>query len=96
MAKQIDTTFREVLSQLSQADSVRLLPWFLSAAAKSNVVPACSMSEALTTAMQPRADTPMDDTNPELEGTTALAPISSPVHWASTPPPGNVAPGLVE
>ena len=39
MAEQMDTTFREVLSQMSQADVVRPLPWFLSAAASLVLVP---------------------------------------------------------
>ena len=87
MAEQMDTTFREVLSQMSQANSVRLLPWFLPTTAKSSAGPVHSVSEALTTIMQPRADTPMDDTTPELKGTTALACTSSPAYWVSTPPP---------
>ena len=29
MAEQIDNTFREVISQMSQANLVTLLPWFL-------------------------------------------------------------------
>ena len=39
MAEQMDTTFREVLSQMIQSDVVRLLPWFLSAAASLVLVP---------------------------------------------------------
>ena len=86
-AGQMDTTIREVLSQMSQANSVRILPWFLSATAKSGAGPTCSVSEALTTIMQPRVDAPMDNTTPEFKGTTALASTSSPVNQASTWPP---------
>ena len=67
--EQMDTIFREVFSQLSQADSVRLLPCIIFASAKSGVDLAQSVSEALTTTMQPRVDIPMD-TAPELKGTT--------------------------
>ena len=75
MAKQMDTTFREVLSddsgQFGEASS-----WFLSATATSGTGPACSMSEALTAI-----------TSPELEGATAQVSISSPACRVSTPPP---------
>ena len=81
----MDTSFRDVLSQLSQADSVRPLPWFLSASARSSVGPTHVVSETLTTIMQPRADAFMD-TTPEPEGTTALVPPSSPACRVSTPP----------
>ena len=43
MAEQMDTTFREVLSQMSQADLVRLLPWYLSVTAKSGAALTCSV-----------------------------------------------------
>ena len=52
MAEQMDTTSRGVLSQLSQANSVRLLPWFLSTAAQSGAGPICSVSKALTSELQ--------------------------------------------
>ena len=61
---------------MSQANLVRLLPWFLSATAKSGAGPTCLVSEALTSV-----------TTSELEGTTALASISSPAHRVSTQPP---------
>ena len=48
MAEQMDAPFTEVLSQVSQADLMRLLPWFLSATAKSGADPTCSVSKALT------------------------------------------------
>ena len=60
MAAQVDTTFREVLSQMSQANSVRLLHWFLSAAANPSAGPNHSVSEALATVIQPRVDAPAD------------------------------------
>ena len=71
----MDTTLWEVLSQMSQVDSERLLAWFLSTAAKSSAGPTCSVSEALTSI-----------STLELEGTTSLASISSPVHTFSTLP----------
>ena len=76
MTEQMDTTFREVLSHMNQADSVRLLPWFLSTAAKSGAGPTCSVSEAITSI-----------TTSKLEGTTALASMSSPICRVSTSPP---------
>ena len=63
----MDTMFRMVLSQMSQANSARLLPWFLPTAAKSSTGPTCSVSEALISV-----------TTSELEGTTAPASMSSP------------------
>ena len=87
VVEQMDTTFREVLSKMSQANLVGLLPWFLSTAAKSGVGPACSVSEALTAILHPRVDAPMDDTTLELEDTTVQASMSSPTHPVSTPPP---------
>ena len=54
MAEHMDTAFREVLSQMNQADLVRLLPCFLSIAANPSAGPICSVSEALTTVVQPR------------------------------------------
>ena len=81
----MDTTFREVLSQLSQADLVRLLPCFPSASAKPSMDITHMVSETLTTVMQQRVDAPMD-TPPEPEGTTALVFMSSPVCRAITPP----------
>ena len=80
MAEQVDTTFREVLFQMSQANSVRLLPWFLSATASSSAGLSCSVSETLTTVMQPKVDAPMDDTTPEFQGTTAPVSMNSPVY----------------
>ena len=39
VAEQVDTTFREVPSQMSQADSMRLLSWFLSATVNPSAGP---------------------------------------------------------
>ena len=55
-------------------------PWVLSAAANSSGSPICSVSEALTTVVQPRADAPTDDTTPAFEGTTVPASMSSLAH----------------
>ena len=60
MTEQMDTTFREVLSKMSQADSMRHLWWFLSAASRSCAGPTCSVSGELTSI-----------TTLELEGTAA-------------------------
>ena len=77
MAKEMYTTFSEVLSQMRQTDLVRLLPLFLSTAAKSSAGPARSVSEALTAV-----------THAELKGTTASVSTSSPACRVSTLPPG--------
>ena len=67
MAEHMDTTFQDTLFQMSQANLVRLLPWFLSATTKSGAGPTCSVSEALTSV-----------TTSELEGTTAPASTGQP------------------
>ena len=64
--EQVDTTFKEVLSQMSQADLVRLLPWFLSVTASSHAGPTHSVSEALTTIVQWMPDAPTDGTTPKF------------------------------
>ena len=87
MGEQGDTTFRMVLSHVSQANSVRLLPWFLSTATNPCAVLIHSVSETHTTVMQPGADAPADDTTPEFESSEALESTGSPVCQASTPPP---------
>ena len=87
MAEQVDTTLREVLSQMSQANLVRLFPWFLSATANPSAGPICSVSEALATVMQPRMDAPADNTTSGFEGYLAPVSMCSPVYQASTPPP---------
>ena len=79
IAEQGDTTFREVLSQVSQANLVRLLPWFLFTAANPGAVPICCVSETLTTIMQPGVDAPVD-TSSEFESSQAQASMSNPVH----------------
>ena len=79
MAEQGDTTFREVLSQVSQANLVRLLPWFLFTAANPGAVPIYYMSETLTTVVQPGADASVD-TTPEFKSSQVLASMISPVH----------------
>ena len=59
---------------MSQDNLVRLLPWFLSTTAKSSAGPTCLVSGALTSV-----------TTSELDGTTALASISSPACRAVPP-----------
>ena len=59
LAEEMDTTFREVLSQISQADLVRLFPWFLSTTAKSSTGPICSVSEALTAITTSELEAPL-------------------------------------
>ena len=66
MAERVDTTFREVLSQMSQVDLVRLLNWFLSITANPGTGPVCSVSKALIKVTQPRADASAGDTTPEF------------------------------
>ena len=80
MAEQVDTTFREVLYQMSQVNLVRLLPWVLFTVANPITGPVCSMSEALASDMQPIVDAPAGDTNPVFEGSLAPASTSSPAH----------------
>ena len=87
MAEQVNTTFKEVLSQISQAHLVRLLPWFLSATTSPGAGPVCSVIEALTTVMQPKADASVYNTTWEFKGSTAPASMSSPACQANTPPP---------
>ena len=72
MAEQMDNTFREALSQMSQTDMVKLLPWFFSAIARSGAGPTCSVSEALTAV-----------TTSELQGTTTPLSMRSPAHRVS-------------
>ena len=79
-AQQVDTTFREVLPQMSQANSVRLLPWFLSAAANPCTGPVCSVTEVLTTVAQPGADVPADNTTLGFEGSMVPASMTSAAH----------------
>ena len=71
--EQVDTTLREILSQMSQADWVRLLPWFLCATAHPGTGPLHYVSEALTTVMQPKADAPVDDTTLEFKGSLCFS-----------------------
>ena len=80
MTRRIDNTFREVLSQVSQADSMRILPWFLSTAANPRTDQVHSVKEALTAVVLSRMDAPVDDTTPEFESSQAPAPRRSPVH----------------
>ena len=72
---------------MSPADSVRLLPWFLSTAANPCAVSACSLGEVLTTAMQPGVKAWAVDTTSEFEGSHAPVSMGSLAHTASTLPP---------
>ena len=83
MAEEVDATFHEVFSNISSADSVRLIPWCISTTAIPDVIPIHHLSEALATTMQPEemAVAPA----PGSEG--SLGPTSSPAHHSETPPP---------
>ena len=66
------------MSQVSLADSIKLLPWFISAA-----VALCYMSGMIANAMQQDEDVPAAS---EPEGLRAPGPSSSQVHPPRTPP----------
>ena len=93
MWEQLDTTFREALSQVSPANSVRLLTWLLSIADNPCAVPTCSMGEVLVATVQPWAEVPPDDAGPGPESPPtfplAASPVQAcnPVLWAHTLPP---------
>ena len=82
MAKEAESTFKEVLPQTSLTNSVKLLPWCISSA-----VPLHYMNEALTTAVQWEEDVPMTTTVPKPEGTQFPDPTTSLAHHTGTPPP---------
>ena len=86
MAKEVDTIFREVFSETSSTNLVRLLPWCISTATNPGMIPICYMSEALATTMQQRVDAPAGTTIPESEGSQTPASTSSPAHPTWTPP----------
>ena len=78
MIKQTEATFQVVISQASLADSIKLLPWCVSAAVSLHYVngmmaPAMPQDEDVPAASKP-------------EGSPALGPSSSPVHPSRTPP----------
>ena len=87
--EQLDTTFREVLSQVSPADLVRLLIWLLSTADNPCAVLTCSVGEVLAATMQSWAEVP-DDVTPGPESPPAFplaashVQASCPVLWACT------------
>ena len=87
MAEEVDATFHEVFSDISSADSVRLIPWCICTAANPDVIPVHHLSEALTTTMQPGVDTPVVAPVPGSKGSQVLAPMSSPAYHSETPPP---------
>ena len=78
---------RNVLSQMSQDNSARLLPWFLSTAANPSAGAIHSLSEAHAIVVQTRAGAPANDTTPKFKGSQAPIVMSSPTHPGSTPPP---------
>ena len=91
-AQAIDTTFREVLSQVGPADLVRLLTCFYSTADNPGTGPTHSLGEVLTAAMQLEAEAFADDTTPVFERSHAPLPVASginkqPTCQAHTPPP---------
>ena len=90
--EQFATTFRKVLSQVSPVDLVRLLTWFFSPTNSSGAVPACSMDDMLTTALQWRTKALADDATPGSESSHAPPSTASPAStnnqacWVCTPP----------
>ena len=78
MDKQVDTTFREVLSQMRQGDLVMLLPRFLSTTANPSTGPVCFISEALASVAQLRVDAPAGNITPGFEGSPVPASMNSP------------------
>ena len=78
MTEQTDATFQEVFSQVSSVVSIKLLPWYISAA-----VPLHYMSRTMATVMQQDEDVPAAS---EPQGSPAAGPSSSPVHPLRTPP----------
>ena len=81
MVKQTDATFQEVFSQVSLANSVKILPWCF-----SSTVPLHYMSRALTNAMQQVEVVPATTTASEPEGSLAPGPSSSSTQPPETPP----------
>ena len=86
MAKEVDATFKEVSSETSLTDSVRLVSCSFSTTANPGIIPICCMSKALATAMQQRADAPATATAQELNGPQAPASMSNPAFQIETPP----------
>ena len=72
---------------MDQANSVRLLPWFLSTVANPEAGPVHSLREALTTVVHLRMDAPAGNTAPQFKSSQAPPSTSSPVHLVSTLPP---------
>ena len=68
---------------MNQAIWLWLLPRFISTTANPSTGPVWSVSEALTSVMQPRADAPADNTTPGFKGSLTPASMSIPVTWAS-------------
>ena len=69
MIEQADATFQEVFSQVSLADSIKLLPFCVSSS-----VPLCYMSRALATTTQQDKDVPATTTASQPEGSLAPGP----------------------
>ena len=72
MVKQADATFLEVFSQVSSANSIKLLPWCISSAALL-----CYMSEVLATGVQQDEGIPATTTASEPEDSPAPGPSGS-------------------
>ena len=87
MAKEVNATFHEVFSDISLADLVRLIPWYIYTTASHDVIPVHHLGKALATAMQPGVDGPAVTLAPGSEDPQVLAPMSSPAHDSETAPP---------
>ena len=79
MAKEADTTFHEVFSQVSSTDLIKLLPWYF-----SSTVTLHYMSKALATTIQQEGDIPVTITVPMLEASQAPDPPDSPAGQTET------------
>ena len=81
MVKQADANFQEVFSQVSLADSMKLLPWCISSAVLLHY-----MSRALATTAQQDEDVPATTTASEPKDSLAQGPSSSQACLPRTPP----------
>ena len=81
MVEQTDATFQEVFSQVSLANSIKLLPWCI-----SSTVTLHYLSGVLTTDTHQGEDIPATTTASEPKGSPAPGSSSSPAHPPGTPP----------
>ena len=82
MAQERDTTFQEVFSMTSLADSAKLLPWCISPS-----VPLHHMDDTLAAAMWQGKTVPTTTGMPKPEEPSAPGLLTSPACPTETPPP---------